>query len=303
MAAVKKEDFARWRGTNEFTTSEFIYFVEHDLKVPSWVKKITLHHTFSPTEQTWKGLKHLDSLERFYRVEKGWHSGPHAFVTPKHWYILTPFDRYGVHAVSFNKSAWGIEVVHDGDKSPFEGELADNLYAGLAALFRKARLNPQKDLLFHRDDPLTGKSCPGVKVSKFSVMAGIMNSMNAHRAAKENIPHDPLPPMRHFEDGEDIPLFFEGRRLALHGERIDGTTYALLRETVSLLGGEVTAKVDSKKKLTILVTLPSKVIDLTGKVDMEKGRAWVKVRMLCELAGYLCLWDGKNTQIWKEKKP
>jgi hypothetical protein len=278
--------FNRYRGPNGFTTDAFLNYVERDLVVPSWVRGITVHHTWSPTESGWKGAKSLDALERFYAKERGWHKGPHAYVAPDKWWLFTPFHDEGVHAIKFNPTHWGIEVVHNGDASPFSGPLAQNLYAGLSALFHKANLDPRQPgaLTLHRDDPKAYKTCPGLKVSRSDILSGILSARCA--------PGESVRIPRHFEDGTDIPLRIGGAPLhGVHGEQIDGTTYVPLRAFVESLGGKV---VVSTKPRFFGATLGAKTVDLTQEVEIDGGTAWVHIRPLCEGLGLSSVWNPKD---------
>jgi len=112
-------------------------------------------------------------------VKSAWSAGPHFFVTPKHICVLSPPDKRGVHAASFNSVSWGVEAVGNFDVEPFEGPVRDNLIAALAVMHIAAGLQPDpfekgvRGLHFHRDDPLTKKTCPGKKVQKSALIEAI----------------------------------------------------------------------------------------------------------------------------------
>jgi hypothetical protein len=141
---------------------------------PSWCNAITLHHTASPSlAQRPNGLlaQHLRNLEDYYKNTKGWSAGPHLFVDEDQLWGMCDFRRKGVHAVSFNSRAIGIEVLGDYDtESPKTGRgLAcwETAAAGTKVLLDWLGLGVSSStVLFHRDDPKTTKTCPGTKVTK-----------------------------------------------------------------------------------------------------------------------------------------
>lgn len=150
---------------------------------------ITMHHTGSPDTARWNEWQTrpkpvtdeqwMINLASYYGsgppdgpADGPWSSGPHFFVTPKHICVLSPPHKRGVHARSFNAISWGVEVVGDFDRDSFAGPIKDMTVRALAAMHIAAGLQPgpfvkmSKGLHFHRDDPLTSKTCPGRKVDK-----------------------------------------------------------------------------------------------------------------------------------------
>lgn len=283
----------RYTGVNELSLNEFIHHLGSSIKIGDFAEGITLHHTWKPTAKGWKGMRTLDVLARFYSG-KGWSAGPHFFVTPEAWYVLSPPTHRGVHAKAFNKRFIGVEVVHNGDDSPFEGQIAKTTFGGLNALFKHCNWDPKKRMNFHRDDPRAYKSCPGRKVSKADVLMGILNADKGQHDPKVEIE-------RHFEDGDDIPIYVNDKLISFHGERIDAVTYVPLRDAARAMGGDVKYWVDSKGRHLALVKEQTR-IDLTGEVEIEKGRAWSSIRPLAEDLGYRCIWDGALRAVRLEAK-
>jgi hypothetical protein len=167
---------------------------------------ITMHHTGSPDLKTWEGYSKrarpisdeqwLANLASYYGspqydqrgrlIKSAWLSGPQFFFTPKNFCVLSPPERPGVHAASFNHNSWGVECVgnFDGpDKARFTGELKQRYVDGLAALHLVMGLQPggyvrgKSGLHFHRDDPKTTKTCPGTGVSKPDMVKLITTSI------------------------------------------------------------------------------------------------------------------------------
>lgn len=133
----------------------------------SWAKGITMHHTAAPSlAQRPAGLKiqHIRNMESFYR-SLGWSRGPHLFVDEDQIFGMSSLEERGIHAVSFNRTHIGIEVLGDYDtESPTEGrgkkcwEMAWN---AVAALLRCMPGVTEENVNGHRDDPKTTKTCPG----------------------------------------------------------------------------------------------------------------------------------------------
>lgn len=156
-----------------WTADSFAEYLK-TIEKPAWCKAVTLHHTGSPClVDRPKGflIQHMRNLQYFYQHEKGWSAGPHLFVDDDEMFGMSDLRNKGVHAVSFNGCAIGIEVLGNYDvEDPLSGR-------GLrcwttAAACVKALLDwlglpaTPETVLFHRDDPTTKKSCPGSKVQK-----------------------------------------------------------------------------------------------------------------------------------------
>lgn len=155
-------------------TSESLKEYLDTITKPDWCDAVTLHHTASPSlAQRPNGFmaQHLRNLEDFYKNQKGWSAGPHLFGDEDQLWGMCDFRKKGVHAVSFNKRAIGIEVLGDYDsESPKTGrglECWKTTAAATKVLLDWLGLKPsEKTVLFHRDDPQTTKTCPGTKVTK-----------------------------------------------------------------------------------------------------------------------------------------
>jgi len=274
-------DFSRYPGKSELTLSEFETFL-NDLKFIDWKPSlIVVHHTWQPTLDQWHGVKSLDAMERFYQTSKGWHHGPHFYVSDQHWYVFnTPTER-GVHAISYNSDSYGIEVVHNGDVAPFSGAQAELLYSGLSLVFNKLGLDPQLDLRFHREDVLSKKTCPGLKVTKADVINGILNRV-AHSQHQENNP--------------SVSISLDGEKLNFTGERVDGITFAPIRALSEALG----ATVEYRPGLHpfIAVKKGDQTLDLSGEIEMNAdGHAYAQLRGIAEDLGYTVTSDAAGVHI------
>lgn len=154
-----------------FNRAEFVKYVK-------WVRKnerytwrpsgITMHHTGFPdlsirphgfTEQ------HMRNMRHGYLNDNGWRHGPHIFTDDHGIWVFNPLSIRGVHAVSYNSTRYGIEMLGNFDRaeqyanqrgvaSRHNGKFA------AAVLMKYADISTAK-LNFHRHDPETSKTCPG----------------------------------------------------------------------------------------------------------------------------------------------
>lgn len=130
--------------------------------VPSWCKRITLHHTYKPTAADWRGRRTMDVLERYYHA-KGWPSGPHLFLAPDGIWAGTPLASPGTHAGICNKDAIGLEIVGDYDDRPWDLGLRERIYMLLVVLLQWLGATEQQ-VRGHRECN-SPKSCPGRAIS------------------------------------------------------------------------------------------------------------------------------------------
>lgn len=148
-----------------------------DLEFGAWrPTHVCIHHCAAPSLAQRPGgflPQHMLNLKSYYEG-LGWKSGPHIFTDEDQAWMFTPLTQRGVHAVSFNRDSWGIEMLGDYDvEDPWSGR-------GLRVLTMTARVTAallrklKKDvgaIRFHREDPKTRKSCPGRKVDKSKFVA------------------------------------------------------------------------------------------------------------------------------------
>jgi hypothetical protein len=101
--------------------------------------------------------------------------------------VLSPPERPGTHAESFNGNSWGVECVGNfdvkKDSDRFTGDLKKRYVDGLAALHIVLGIDPggyvrgRSGLHFHRDDPETSKKCPGKGVGKPDTVKSIREAI------------------------------------------------------------------------------------------------------------------------------
>jgi hypothetical protein len=158
----------------------------------AWADSVTIHHTAIPDlSMRKKGFleNHMKWTAEFYQG-KGWNSGPHLFIDHDECHGMTPLSETGIHAKSFNSHSIGIEVLGNYDKEdPKTGGGAKcwlTAARATAAILKRLGLDPsEKNILFHRDDPRTSKSCPGVLVKKGWFVNLVLQVWNEKRPAEE----------------------------------------------------------------------------------------------------------------------
>lgn len=183
IAHVNDTDWTQW-GRDRYSRSKQPLFV-------------TLHNTGLPTLAMWaeSGPKHdarLTNLQNYYEKNKGWHAGPHAFISRN---FINGFSRLnvpGVHCSCFNGVSVGLEMVGDYGTEEFisgDGALVrENAVSAVAALHNALDIDPLpyvygvKGLHFHIDCKRDGHACPGKKVNRSSFIASVQAEMIRQKA-------------------------------------------------------------------------------------------------------------------------
>ncbi len=157
---------------------------------------VVIHNTGAPTLKQWpvvSGEVRMRNLVHYFAEQRGWSSGPHAFVAPDVVWPFTPFNTPGTHSPSWNGTKIGIEMVGDFEReSPTEGDglrVVNNTVALVGMLSVKLGLNPDS-LLIHKDDPRTTHDCPGRLFVKRDFIERVKDWMN-HAG---ELRHEEIPP-------------------------------------------------------------------------------------------------------------
>jgi len=142
-----------------------------------WATGTTIHHTWKPEAQDWRGRSSMDALGRYYRGTMKWSAGPHLFLcvgapNPAHDGVWqgTPLTQPGIHAGPCNSSRIGIEVVGNFDQVGWSPRLAELVFGVLLALHRRHGWGADR-LNGHRECMPGQKSCPGRAINMESVRA------------------------------------------------------------------------------------------------------------------------------------
>lgn len=172
-------------------------WTDHVLAIPrerlAWCKHLTLHNTAAPTLAQWAeiGPAHdarVRNLEHFYENEKGWHAGPHAFISRTYINGFSDLTRPGVHSRCFNASSIGLEMVGNYDVEEFESGdgalVAEMAVHAMAVLHHHIGLKPdgyeygKRGLHFHVECARDNHDCPGKKARiKPALIARIFSRM------------------------------------------------------------------------------------------------------------------------------
>jgi hypothetical protein len=166
-----RETAAVWKNFDPtpYTRETFEARVERLPALP-WCKGITFHNTAAPTLKQWVefGPAHaarLRNLQSFYEKEKGWHAGPHLFVSRDFINGFSDLTKPGVHSRCFNATHIGIEMVGDYNVEQFDSgdgaKVRDNAVYAAALLCRKLGLDPATDINIHKDCKRDNHDCPG----------------------------------------------------------------------------------------------------------------------------------------------
>lgn len=164
------------------TLAEFKAYLKN-LTYPNWKPSgVTIHHTAAPSlADRPKGMSHEHKLANGTTtdaIRNMWDSwiarlgnGPHLVIDDQGDGIILmhSLNERGTHATSFNATHVGIEMLGDYDREdPTIGRgkvVIANTNVVLIEILKSLNL-PVTAFNFHRDDPKTQKTCPGLKVKK-----------------------------------------------------------------------------------------------------------------------------------------
>lgn len=164
--------------------TDFEHYVQA-LRFDSWQPThIVIHHCSAPSlAQRPQGFQpeHMRNLKAYYEG-KGWHAGPHIFIDEHRAWLFSPLTARGVHAISFNSTSWGLEMLGDYDsEDPWSGRglAVLTLTARIVAILLRKIHRDETAIHFHRDDPRTAKTCPGTRVNKARFLALVQQALHA----------------------------------------------------------------------------------------------------------------------------
>ena len=144
------------------TLNEFRDYVKEYNFGTKPANKLVIHHTWSPTKESWAGERTILGLKGYYE-RKGWKAGPHLFVAEDGIWLFTPMRKDGIHAGKLNPRSVGIEVVGNYNEEKWSGDTKKNALGTIKVLMDQLDLS-EDDLYFHRDS--SSKSCPGWAIAK-----------------------------------------------------------------------------------------------------------------------------------------
>lgn len=169
-----------WKGIDALSASgkarTIIEMQEYVERLPptTWASGMVLHNTAAPTMGQWtpdNRAQRILNLEKYFRDDRGWPSGPHAFVDYFNdgiW-VFTPFTEKGTHSPSWNGTRLGIEMIGDfsleDDDTGLGLQVKKNTVALFAMMHTRYGWNPET-IKLHKEDPRTTHDCPGKDVDK-----------------------------------------------------------------------------------------------------------------------------------------
>jgi hypothetical protein len=188
-----------WKGIvkRSFSAADFDAYC-HELHWMAWRPSfIVLHNTAAPSlAQRPNGLteQHIENLEVFYRDQQKWSAGPHLFIDDKQIWVFTSLIVSGVHSPSWNKAAFGIEMLGNYESEAFDSgrglAVRRNTIAAMATLNAVVGLDPKK-MRLHREDQLTTHACPGKNVRKLEVIQQVQDLMIERHAGEHPLKPNP----------------------------------------------------------------------------------------------------------------
>jgi N-acetylmuramoyl-L-alanine amidase CwlA len=171
-----------------FSPAEFQTYVS-SLKWSGWRPKyIVLHNTGAPSLRQWAHgnigkdyeRHRILNLNHYYKNEKGWHSGPHLFISPNLIWAACDLTADGVHASCYNRESIGVEMVGDYGAEPFDSgdgaKVRDLTAQALATLHKALKISPDT-LKFHKECLRDHHDCPGRHVDKADMIVRIKAAM------------------------------------------------------------------------------------------------------------------------------
>jgi hypothetical protein len=251
---------------------------------------VTLHHTASPTlAQRPQGFtaQHLQNLRHYYETTLGWSGAPHVFIDDQGDGIIVfqRMDRRGVHAASFNRNSWGVEMLGDFDTESFTtgrgAKVRDNTMQALAIMCKVLKVNAST-IKFHRDDPKTAKTCPGRNVTKQDVVARVSALMNAK------------PPADTVDAPDDMTLVLPDGRIWENTRHKDNRIMVRARDFLTNLDARSAFSLQ-KDKLIWSSKLGQHWLSI-AEID-ENSNAWVYIRDIADVLGWGIAVSGRQVVL------
>jgi len=191
----------------EYTPSEFKAYVA-SIHWTAWRPKfIVLHNTAEPNLSQWAfendGVAHerqrIVNLNAYYR-SKGWHSGPHLFISPGYIWDACDLRADGVHASCYNSESIGVEMVGDYATDAFSSgdgaKVRDLTVLALAILHEAIGIDPAT-LRFHKECLADHHDCPGRNVDKADMIARVAQQCSKGSAPAAALPAAAPSPIAH----------------------------------------------------------------------------------------------------------
>jgi hypothetical protein len=151
-------------------------FVEEVARFP-WARRVwrvDMHHTFYPAHADYSGLLTIEKMRDFHVEVRGFEDiAQHVSIAPdgviwtgRDWNRTPASVGFGMNAGVFM-----FEMIGNFDKGHdlLKGAQVDSVITVIDTVQRRFGL-PWQALLFHRDVPVTEKTCPGTGVAKLPIL-------------------------------------------------------------------------------------------------------------------------------------
>lgn len=188
--------------------------------------------------------------------------------------VFQRMDKRGVHAASFNSKSWGVEMLGYYDAESFDTgrgmKVRDNAMQALAIMCERLKVKADT-IKFHRDDPKTTKTCPGMKVKKAYVVNAVQTILNGMDSNENAV------------DYSEWTVLVSGKPDWTNTRVVDGSVIVRAKDFTQYLEPGSSVKMVNNK---IVWNIAGTEVVLTVKDIDENNRAWVSVREVGEKSGF-----------------
>ena len=160
-------------------------------------KQLHIHHTWKPTHRDFNGKNHLQlqqGMRNYHINSNGWADiGHHIALMPDGLFVTgRPFNRTPASIKGWNTGALSLEMVGNFD-IPGTGSKNTSGYDKLEGKQKESVLALIKyfgdrfgydKIVFHREGPGVGKTCPGTSLDKANMIAEAKGRESAPRPSK-----------------------------------------------------------------------------------------------------------------------
>lgn len=145
--------------------------------------QLHIHHTWKPTHRNFTGYNHIalqKAMKNYHTNSLAWSNiGQHLTLFPDGvWLTGRPFDTRPASISGWNTGALAVEMIGNFDRPDtmiyndlgydvLEGKQKEEILKLMRYFIDKYG---QDTIVFHRDNPNAGKSCPGTSLDKESLI-------------------------------------------------------------------------------------------------------------------------------------
>lgn len=155
------------------------------------VWRVDMHHTWFPTHADYVGEETIEAMRKFHQDDLGWDDiAQHVSIAPdgliwtgRDWNKMPASVGWGL-----NKGVFMFETIGNFDEGHdvLSGAQLEAVVTVIATIQRVFGL-PAESLLFHREVPVTQKTCPGTSVRKSDILMRVRSKHDASLGALTNL--------------------------------------------------------------------------------------------------------------------